>query len=1016
MLEHGRETVNLIDEINQFIVDNGEFDRFVQRIKDDKERGFKWTSEYVRIRLCRLERLDVRPRSHLVTCLKERRRVVWAHAEKLERFRRASELKEEAKRRQAEQERQEEERRKAELARQRAIEAERRRHEERKQKVHAALIERTRVVLFKRLSQGFLTISDDELNHFGEVLSRSEIQGLIGEYIKSWFAGRNLPIPDADQVQAVGATKKNVLVTARAGSGKTGTMINRAIFLVEAGEVDAHEILLLAFNKGAAAEMQRRLEDLGCTCPHVMTFHALAHAIVHPEEELIYDSSDSHVRQHSKSLQRVIDELLDRPDRQDSIRQLMMEYFRSDWEHIEEVGLGAGMEHGLKFRRSLAQESLNGESIKSGGEKVIANFLFEHGIPYRYEQNHWWEGRNYKPDFTLQGSGLIIEYFGMAGDPDYDEQSEDKRNYWKEKEEYTLLEVDPSHFKNGGRAGFEQVLKEKLREHGVRCDRLSEQEIWDRIRERVLTDFATIAKNFIGRCRSMELDVAGLRSLIRSQHALGEDEARFLEEIVHIFQAYLQRLHYESEEDFNGLLSRACSEVESGNGHFDRKSGAGDLSKIKHILVDEFQDFSPLFYRLMNSIRGLNPDVNLFCVGDDWQAINSFAGSDLKFFRNYGTYFCPATPLAITTNYRSDTRIVEAGNAIMKGHGLQARAKAAAGPGDVFLGLLDDFRPSLSEGERYGGDSITPALRRLIRDSVEREESIAILARTNTVPYYTSGIKKAKTGSWNLSTFAKLLIDGLDSKQRDLVKVSTAHKFKGLEADTAVVIDAVDTKYPLLHPHSVFTRVLGDTIGVLVDNELRLFYVACTRAARRLIVLTESQRESPFLECIKPLAETLRWEDFVPFIDKDGRLEIKIYNQLGYGTNATYERREILKAHGFRWSGSEGKYWGKVLPKGTNESDVARTLKEEAWAKQASSLEVHACTPDGTVIAIYQCGETEWTKLPATAVTEILQSRNSQEPSSRNRRPDHSSSRNISGAWESGGGGYDLPPDDDIPF
>jgi DNA helicase-4 len=55
----------------------------------------------------------------------------------------------------------------------------------------------------------------------------------------------------------------------------------------------------------------------------------------------------------------------------------------------------------LEFRRGLVSETLRGEYVKSHGEKVIANFLFEHDIPYFYEQHHWVSGRNYRPDFTV---------------------------------------------------------------------------------------------------------------------------------------------------------------------------------------------------------------------------------------------------------------------------------------------------------------------------------------------------------------------------------------------------------------------------------------------------------------------------------------------------------------------------------------------------------------------------------------------------------------------------------------
>jgi len=42
-------------------------------------------------------------------------------------------------------------------------------------------------------------------------------------------------------------------------------------------------------------------------------------------------------------------------------------------------------------------------------------------------------------------------------------------------------------------------------------------------------------------------------------------------------------------------------------------------------MIDEYQDFSPLYYELVSAISKYNPDLKIICVGDDWQLINSFA-------------------------------------------------------------------------------------------------------------------------------------------------------------------------------------------------------------------------------------------------------------------------------------------------------------------------------------------------------------------------------------------------------
>ena len=106
--------------------------------------------------------------------------------------------------------------------------------------------------------------------------------------------------------------------------------------------------------------------------------------------------------------------------------------------------------------------------MKSFGEKVIANFLFEHSIDYKYEWAFSWNGRSYNPDFTIftgGNKGVIIEYFGMKGDPEYDAMSEDKRSYWRARPGWELIELFPFQLANNGVNVFCDLLKEKLAAH-----------------------------------------------------------------------------------------------------------------------------------------------------------------------------------------------------------------------------------------------------------------------------------------------------------------------------------------------------------------------------------------------------------------------------------------------------------------------------------------------------------------------------------------------------------------------
>jgi len=258
-------------------------------------------------------------------------------------------------------------------------------------------------------------------------------------------------VPDDDQAAAIASVNGHVKVVSRAGSGKTMTLVNRTWFLMKHCNVDANEILLLAFNRKASLEMRRKLlallhkdaesavtaeinrqrreankrkridrfeveasavdtiaQKFNIRLPHVMTFHALAYAVVPLGEPLLYDEPEEN-QNLSQVVQQVIDEHLQMPDFKKQIRKLMLAHFREDWYRLVEGRYDQSKEEFLRFRRSLPRESLDGKYVKSYGEKIIANFLFEYDIPYKYECHYRWNGINY-PGGTASTTVRILRF------------------------------------------------------------------------------------------------------------------------------------------------------------------------------------------------------------------------------------------------------------------------------------------------------------------------------------------------------------------------------------------------------------------------------------------------------------------------------------------------------------------------------------------------------------------------------------------------------------------------------
>lgn len=738
-----------------------------------------------------------------------------------------------------------------------------------------------------------------------EHLSRAEYEQEKIAFVQAWVtrarppAGGKAPrVPDDEQALAVATVDGHVQLVARAGSGKTETVANRAAFLQQHCGVAPAEMLLLAFNRDAANEMTERVSaKLGKSpLPHIMTFHALAYALVPGAKALLVNSSDGGDQSLNQEFQAVLLDAMARPNFEGQVRRLMLGHFRADWESIVRGGLNLTRDEMLSFRRSLVSETLRGEYVKSYGEKVIANFLFEHDIPYFYEQHHWVSGRNYRPDFTVPNSdsmrqGVVIEYFGLDGEPDYDELSAKKRAYWESKSDrWAFIELGPKDW-NRDAARLEACLKQKLVEAGVRPRRLSEDEIWLRARQRAILRFTEAVSGFVGRCRKQSRTPQDIRELMLGHHYSSAIERWFVDLAVEIYELYLDRLEATNADDFDGLLQRASYALDGGSTRFSRQAGDGDLKRIRYLFVDEYQDFTELFHQLIAALRAINPGVKLFCVGDDWQAINRFAGSDLKFYREFDRIFVPARRLQLTTNRRSKRSVVQVSNALMSGRGAPAKP-ATDEPGAVTVVDLAKFRPTSLEESTFKRSLLTPVVLRIAAACLAKGHAVVLLSARNV-------LTDPGGGSVSLDRYLRSLRERLPASVRERLSISTAHGFKGNQSDVVIVLDATERNYPLIHPNWIFSRVLGESESAIVDESRRLFYVALTRAKTELFILTEGDRRSPFLDEISSRTSLveINWVKFPPVLQDDDWLVVKV---LG-----AYEAIEPLipglKADGYRY-------------------------------------------------------------------------------------------------------------------
>ncbi|WP_162234645.1 UvrD-helicase domain-containing protein [Gordonia phthalatica] len=762
--------------------------------------------------------------------------------------------------------------------------------------------------------------------NFRSAVADSDFAGLAVGHVKSWCREHMSGfVPDDEQAIAIAAAGAHAIVEARAGSGKTATMIARAAYLIDVHGVDPRSIMFLAFNTAAAQEVADRLAKYlpDATVPHAMTFHALAKRIARPPENILVDSSETS-RPLSRLVQTVIDEFVHDPAHINRVRDLMLEYARQDWAEISRRGDDLPPELQVQFRRSLRQETIRGEYVKSFGEKLIANTLAEHGIAYRYEKFFAWNGSPYHPDFTIfdaqHRARIVIEYFGMTGDADYDEQTSQKRAFWKE-HNASVQPSDQVHFleyapRDIARPDFPDMLLADLAEIGLSPDRLSEDEIWSQIRKRSIGKFTDIITSTINRARQRRWSGSDLRA----EWARFDSSAAIVDEFMELgaeaVDRYAELLVETSQIDFTGLLWRAVDEMAAGAVEFGRGGRVeGDIRTLRYIIVDEFQDFSPVFYELLRQVLDAAPQAEVMAVGDDWQAINEFAGSTTKYFTDFDEYFPGGKRFQLRSNRRSIGRVVALGNAVMEGHGFPAWP-IVRGDGEIRELVLDDLVPTRHEAEQFSGDLLTPALLRLIASHLDADppRSVAVLDRRRTRSYWTS-IDGKSIELKGIEEYGARLLRLLDRGDVD-VQFGTVHGFKGREAD-AVILTAVDVEsYPLVHPTWALGTVFGDTFPSLVEAERRLFYVGTSRPKNYLDVLVPRTGQSMFWSRL-PASLIIRkatWAELRTAVqDRSDRVEIRVFFSK-LSDDEFQVVRSWLKENRFKFSSRTGaKYWWTVL-------------------------------------------------------------------------------------------------------
>lgn len=643
---------------------------------------------------------------------------------------------------------------------------------------------------------------------------------------------------DSQQMKCIVKDFHNHLVIAGAGTGKTTTIIGKLKYLLKSKKCNAEDILVLSFTNASATEMKKRIQYETGEKIDISTFHKLGINIITDVAGVVPKIS-------KLNLENFIEEQLISNMNSNEYLKLLNNYLL--YSHIEEISefdfktYNEYNEH-IRENRPI---TLNRESVKSYGEMDIANFLTQNGIRYIYEHPYEIDTRTneynqYCPDFYLPDYNIYIEYFsidkkgqvpsyfkareGMTPTQTYQASMKWKREIHKMNhttmiECYAYEKFDNTLLEN---------LKQNLIKHSVPMNPISQKDLYNNIirnDKRILHSIVELFETLINLIKSNKTTIASIRQINKGNHNERKNE-EILQLFDPIYAAYCKYLIDHEEIDFNDMINTATDYV------VQRKY----TNHYKYVIIDEYQDISKARFSLLYELRKSNY-FDLFCVGDDWQSIYRFAGSDINLILNFEKYWGLTVISRIETTYRFTPLLAEISGEFVMNNPAQIKKH--------IMSKLNDTDFPLMEISGYTEKNAVEFMVQQL-NVLPQNSSVFFIGR------YRSDLDKIKC---DLFDFQYINATGLISikyaTRPDLrIEFVTAHKSKGLQADYVFIINNRNDKmgFPSkIQNHPILELLLDNYEEFPHAEERRLYYVALTRAKRKVFLITTNCCESIFI-------------------------------------------------------------------------------------------------------------------------------------------------------------------------
>ena len=645
---------------------------------------------------------------------------------------------------------------------------------------------------------------------------------------------------DEQQLRCITKEVHNHLVLAGAGTGKTTTIIGYVKYLLKKKICIPDDILVLSFTNASAAEMSERLnKEIGRPI-HAQTFHKLGLDIIASVQGKMPKIYSSDIRQFvRKQLDMLIQDL-------GYLRKLCVYLTYNGVEQKSEFDFETEEEYRsyLKYNPPI---TLKKETVKSYGELDIANFLTQNGITYVYEQEYPIDTRTsefgqYYPDFYLPNFDVYIEYFGIN-------RQGEVPAYFSGKNGMSVAQAYQEgikwkrelHRKNGTRMievyayeKFEEQLlpklEERLKKAGVVFTPMSPKDMWSEISgtenqklDRVAELFGTVIT--LTKSNNCSLDEVRSRNHSLRKFPSIDAVTDLIEPVYNNYQAMLQA---RNEIDFNDMINLASDYVQRGQ----------FIHSYNYVIVDEYQDISQARYRLLAEMRQ-QKDFHLFCVGDDWQSIYRFSGSDIGFILHFEKYWGASEISRIETTYRFPQSLISVSSSFIMKNPEQKRKRLKSAVADHGFSM----EKITGYTDAYSVEFLAERLKELPKGS-----SVLFLGRYRFDIKILDGQRQF---SYQYST-ALGRTEVTFIRRPDLqISFMTIHSSKGLQADYVFLLN--NKAHGMGFPSQIADAPI---LQLLLDNcdhypfaeERRLFYVAITRAKKKVWLVTLKGDESVFIK------------------------------------------------------------------------------------------------------------------------------------------------------------------------